>query len=292
MVNKKGDSVKTLKKILEIFVFTVISIVCVVVILQNVFLRNKSIFGYRSYVIASNSMYPVLKYGDVILVKDVKFDDIKKGDVITFKGEVGKIKDKIITHEVVDFHYENGEKLLKTKGRANTGFDPYVSASQVYGRLCYRFVVISCISKIVRNDYGFVFLILVPFICLFILEFYNLYKESKRKKMEELVKEQLNELEKIDKKYKKRMDIEKTICVKLDEIENAKEDYKKIAELEKTIQLPLTKIEAEINKLKKQNNEDVNDDISDKTVCIEGDDLQKEIEKEIKLKDKKLSQKK
>ena len=282
---------KFIKKFLEIFVFSIISIICLIVILQNVFLKNSSIGGVRSYVIASNSMYPVLKYGDVILVKDIDFEDIKIGDIITFKGKTGTIKDKIITHEVVDIITdEDGDKLLKTKGRANTGFDPYVDRSQVYGKLYYKFIVISFISKIVRNDYGFIFLVLIPFVVLFILEIYNLYKESQRKKLEELVKEQLKELEKIDKNNKKRMDIEKTIFVQLDEIEKAKKDYKKINKLEQTVTIPLEDIKKEIEKLKDESktNESV---LNDETVCIESKNLQKAIKKEFKLKNKKLAHK-
>ena len=67
-------------------------------IFQSTFLKNKSIFGYRSYVIASNSMYPVLEYGDVILVKDISFDDIEIGDIITYQGNNGELKNKIIEH--------------------------------------------------------------------------------------------------------------------------------------------------------------------------------------------------
>lgn len=69
-------------------------------------------------------MYPVLKYGDVVLVKETDFNTINKGDIITYYGKEGEVKDKIITHEVINILKENDTTVLKTKGRANTGSRP------------------------------------------------------------------------------------------------------------------------------------------------------------------------
>ena len=69
-------------------------------------------------------MYPVLKYGDVVLVKETDFNTINKGDIITYYGKEGEVKDKRITHEVINILKENDTTVLKTKGRANTGSRP------------------------------------------------------------------------------------------------------------------------------------------------------------------------
>lgn len=285
---------KWLLNFIEITILIIISFFALVLIVQSTFLKNKSIFGYRSYVIASNSMYPVLEYGDVILVKDVNFDDIEIGDIITYQGNNGELKNKIITHEVIDINYVNDVKVLVTKGRANTGVDPYVYQEQIYGKFFYKYTIISFVSKIVRNQFGFVLFIFIPFGILFVLEFINMVKETKRRELEKLVKIQLEELRKINDDSKKSDLIDNTICIQLEEIQKAKRDFKKIDELEHTIKLSLDDIKKEIEELKNdesKNNEQEEkeyiDMLLEETRVINVDDIRKGINKELRLKRKK-----
>lgn len=290
---------KWILNLIEITILIIISFFAFLLIFQSTFLKNKSIFGYRSYVIASNSMYPVLEYGDVILVKDISFDDIEIGDIITYQGNNGELKNKIITHEVIDINYVNDVRVLVTKGRANTGVDPYVYPEQIYGKFFYKYTIISFVSKIVRNKFGFVLFIFIPFGILFVLEFINMVKETKRRELEKLVKAQLEELRKINDDSKKANLIDNTICIQLEEIEKAKRDFKKIDELEHTIKLSLDDVNKEIEKLKNQdsdNNEIVekeyNDMILEETRVINLDDIKKGISKELRIKRKKKQKEK
>lgn len=282
---------KWLLNFIEITILVVISLACVVLIIQSTFLKNKSIFGYRSYVIASNSMYPVLEYGDVILVKEVDYDDIEINDIITYKGISGEFEGKIITHEVIDIFYEDNVKILKTKGRANTGVDPYVYENQVYGRFVYRFILISFISKIVRDELGFVLFIFIPFGILFILEFINMVKETKRRELEKLVKKQLDELKKLNNDTKDVVSLEETICVQLEEVKRAKRDFKKIKELEHTVKISLDDVIKQIEKLKKKDDDSKEDNemlLEETKVLFSSDDIRKEVSKELRIKSKKI----
>lgn len=290
---------KWILNLIEITILIIISFFAFLLIFQSTFLKNKSIFGYRSYVIASNSMYPVLEYGDVILVKDISFDDIEIGDIITYQGNNGELKNKIITHEVIDINYVNDVKVLVTKGRANTGIDPYVYPEQIYGKFFYKYTIISFVSKIVRNKFGFVLFIFIPFGILFVLEFINMVKETKRRELEKLVKAQLEELRKINDDSKKADLIDNTICIQLEEIEKAKRDFKKIDELEHTIKLSLDDVNKEIEKLKNQDSDndeivekEYNDMILEETRVINLDDIKKGISKELRIKRKKKQKEK
>lgn len=290
---------KWILNLIEITILIIISFFAFLLIFQSTFLKNKSIFGYRSYVIASNSMYPVLEYGDVILVKDISFDDIEIGDIITYQGNNGELKNKIITHEVIDINYVNDVKVLVTKGRANTGVDPYVYPEQIYGKFFYKYTIISFVSKIVRNKFGFVLFIFIPFGILFVLEFINMVKETKRRELEKLVKAQLEELRKINDDSKKADLIDNTICIQLEEIEKAKRDFKKIDELEHTIKLSLDDVNKEIEKLKNQDSDndeivekEYNDMILEETRVINLDDIKKGISKELRIKRKKKQKEK
>ena len=273
---------------IEITILIVISLVCVVVVLQNTVYKNNLVGGYKTYVIASNSMYPVFEYGDIILVKEIDYDNIKVNDIITYQGLVGELENKVITHEVIDLLYEDDVKVLKTKGRANTVVDPNVYEGQVYGKFIYKFVIISFISKIVRNTIGLIFLVFIPIGILLILEIINILKEFKRKELERLVKQQLEEIRKIDKDKKHIMELERTMCVQLEQINNAKRDFKKINELEHTVRIPLEDIIKKIEFFKNVDNNDKNNDLllEETMVLFNNDDIRKEISKELKLKNK------
>lgn len=283
---------KWLLNFIEIIVLIIISVTCLVLIFQNTFFKNNSIFGFRTYVIASNSMAPVLKYGDVILIKEINYDDIKVNDIITYKGISGEFKGKVITHRVIDIVYNEDTKVLKTKGEANDGIDPDVHESQVYGKLVYKFVLISLISKVVRNKIGFVLFVFIPFALIFVLEVINMTKETKRMELEKMVKKQLEELKKLNNKSKTAVSLEETICLQLDEIKKAKRDFKKIDELEYTVKIPFEDVVKEIDKLKNESNKEKEKILLEETkVLYNSDDLTKEINKEIKLKNKKVKKK-
>lgn len=283
---------KWLLNFIEIIVLIIISVTCLVLIFQNTFLKNNSIFGFRTYVIASNSMAPVLKYGDVVLIKEINYDDIKVNDIITYKGISGEFKGKVITHRVIDTVYNEDTKVLKTKGEANDGIDPDVHESQVYGKLVYKFVLISLISKVVRNKIGFVLFVFIPFALIFVLEVINMTKETKRMELEKMVKKQLEELKKLNNKSKTAVSLEETICLQLDEIKKAKRDFKKIDELEYTVKIPFEDVVKEIDKLKNESNKEKEKILLEETkVLYNSDDLTKEINKEIKLKNKKVKKK-
>lgn len=68
-------------------------------------------------------------------------------------------------------------------------------------------------SMIVRDEFGFILFIFILFGILFVLEFINMVKETKRRELEKIVRNQLNDLKKINNNSKETMEIENTVCV-------------------------------------------------------------------------------
>ena len=67
-------------------------------------------------VVKSGSMYPVLKIGDVIMISDIKPEDLRIGDVIVYyKPGTGQL----IVHRIV----KKTQSGVYTKGDANPGID-------------------------------------------------------------------------------------------------------------------------------------------------------------------------
>ncbi|MFZ2969940.1 MAG: signal peptidase I [Minisyncoccia bacterium] len=75
--------------------------------------------------ITSGSMWPVLKKGDLVLIKYVKNEDIKIGDIVVFKNENG-----FTIHRVTEI---TGNKI-RTKGDANNISDLAIEYKDIVGR--------------------------------------------------------------------------------------------------------------------------------------------------------------
>ena len=88
------------------------------------------LFSVEPLVIASNSMLPKIRKGDIVIIKDVDVKDIKKGDVIRYKMD-----GYYVVHRVVLIRNdENGKREFITKGDNNNDIDLFaVKEEQVAG---------------------------------------------------------------------------------------------------------------------------------------------------------------
>jgi len=133
-------------------------------------------FQLRLYGIASQSMYPTLKKGDLILIKRQK--NYKSGDIITFSNPKGIKKSDTITHRIIGITMEKGHKIYKTKGDANNGPDGWkVGEGNIIGITIYSFPILGYIISASKTPYGFVLLILLPAFILLYTEIQNITKE-------------------------------------------------------------------------------------------------------------------
>lgn len=158
--------VKTLGKILfnlikyAAIVFIVIFLAFVLV--QRFSNNQLAVGGYRMFSVVSESMAPTYVVGDIIITKNVAYEDLKPGDDIAYQGLEGTYKGKIITHRIQEIKNENNEKLIKTKGINNAVPDPNINYSQVYGRVVFRPLLLSKINKAIQTSEGFYCLIFIP----------------------------------------------------------------------------------------------------------------------------------
>ena len=276
---------------IEIILLVIISLIFLFFVLQKTLFKGELLFGYKTYVVASDSMNPVLKKGDVIVIEVVDYDEIEIDDIITYQGLVGDVKDKVITHKVIDIFYEEDVRVLRTRGINNKIIDPNVYEEQVYGKYLCRLGLISFVNKIISDKIGFILFIVIPLGVLVILEIVNMKKEIKRKELEKLVKCQLDELKKIDNNSKEAIEIENTMCVQLEQIKNAKRDFKMMNELENNIRVPLSDIVKKIEFFKNVDSKRKMDVLllEDTDILFSSDDIRKEISKELKIRKRKQS---
>ena len=135
-------------------------------------------YAWFIYTIVSESMLPKYEIGDMIISKKTSLDNIKLYDDVVYMGLKGDFQDKIVTHQVIDIKNNGGKYIFTTKGLANPTSDPEVSGDQIYGVVVYKTVILSFLSKIVNNTYGFYFIIFVPFAIMVFLEILEVMREK------------------------------------------------------------------------------------------------------------------
>lgn len=143
---------------------------------------NKSIFGYRIFTVATGSMIPDYDINDVLAIKEVNSNELKIGDDITYLGKKLDVNGRIVTHRIIDIKIENGVKKFITKGVNSTAEDPAITDDQIYGKVLGKIPVVTEINHIIKNQYGFFFLIFLPLVTVVFLEIADTVTEIKTEK--------------------------------------------------------------------------------------------------------------
>lgn len=115
--------------------FSAVALLLAIFLLQSRLTGTEpSIAGYRFFYIRSGSMEPAVKMGSLVVVQPLEAEDVRQGDVITYRSENGG---SLTTHRV-DHLTSGGEGLpfFYTRGDANTIPDPQpVQPRQLVGRV-------------------------------------------------------------------------------------------------------------------------------------------------------------
>ena len=135
-------------------------------------------FGYTPFIIVSGSMEPNIPVNDMIITKKIKSDDIKVGDIISYKDDTNNI---VITHRVVSIQEVEGVKYFETKGDNNKSADKgFVSYSQIKGKYLFKIPLIGKVINYVRDPRGMILVILF-IICIYILYDITVREYTKKK---------------------------------------------------------------------------------------------------------------
>lgn len=128
-----------------------IEVLTIIAILVAVFLAYMGLQFFLAtdtpwVVVASGSMSPALKVGDIVIVQGVPPTNIQVGDIIVFESprEIRTI------HRVTEIQtLPNGTIQFKTKGDANPTEELYwIPEQNVHGRVLYRIPYIGWLALI------------------------------------------------------------------------------------------------------------------------------------------------
>jgi signal peptidase len=83
--------------------------------------------GFEHYVITGGSMAGTIDEGSVVLEREVRVEDLRVGDVITYQPPASSGVSSLVTHRIVTIrHASDGSVVLRTRGDANEADDPWL----------------------------------------------------------------------------------------------------------------------------------------------------------------------
>lgn len=130
--------------------------------------RPAEIFGYSFAVVVSNSMYPEIKIGDLIIVKSCEIEQMAVGQNAVFIGDVGNLHDQCIVHRVEEINpiTDSAGNLcgvsLVTKGIANDLPDEnQVYASNFIGREIFHSSALGSIFSFLKKPLNWLYILVI-----------------------------------------------------------------------------------------------------------------------------------
>ncbi len=142
------------------------------------------------YTIVSGSMEPTIKVYDVIIDFRVKNpEDIKVGDVITFKSTSNISRGLIVTHRVIDVKVVNGRYEYVTKGDYNPTSDTDTAKfDNIIGKVVLKLPQLGRVQFFLSSKIGWFLVVLLPATCVIIYDIIKLIRLLLIKKSSDEVK--------------------------------------------------------------------------------------------------------
>lgn len=152
-----------------------------------------SVFGYKPFIVLSDSMENKIRKGDLIFVGEVNVEKLKKDDIIAFRDN----EDTVTTHRIIDIVEEDEQKYFVTKGDNNSSQDQsLVEGKDVEGIFKFRIAGVGNILNSLAQPTTIVIIVLGITI-IFGLAFYASTKKQRKKEHEEFLE------------YKRQQELEK-----------------------------------------------------------------------------------
>lgn len=173
------------KKIINIIinVILVISIIVAAVCTYVSFVSTSgngvpSVLGARIFSIQTESMYPTLEPGDLIIDTAIKdTSELEVGDVITYWTVINGER-VLNTHRIVEIYDGGGHLIFETRGDNNAQSDPLtVHESELVGQ--YNGLKVSGLGKVfdyLQTSTGFLIVVVIPVAIFFLYHLVQFFR--------------------------------------------------------------------------------------------------------------------
>ena len=169
----KERSMKKVWNIASKILLWLVILVTVLVMLFTIFAsrtvgrQDRDIFGYRAYIVLSNSMSKTdFDAGDLVFSEKVDPTTLKEGDVISFISENSHNKGQVVTHKIRSKTVDKyGNPAFTTYGTTtNTDDEAPVSYPFILGKYSFRIPKLGSFFNFLRTVPGYLlFIFLLSF---------------------------------------------------------------------------------------------------------------------------------
>ncbi len=187
-------ALETIKNIFTwlVVIFTVCVMVFTIVSVRTFDQNNRSIFGYKAFIVQSDSMSATdFNAGDLVLVKETDPSTLQAGDIIAYISQDSNSFGETITHKIRTATTDaNGQPGFITYG-TTTGVDDatVVTYPYILGRYEKAIPKVGIFFQFLKTTQGYILFILIPFLILIGIQGLNtvqLFRQYKREQMEEI----------------------------------------------------------------------------------------------------------
>lgn len=163
-----------------------------------------SFFGWKPFIVLSGSMETQISAGDIVVVKEIDTQNLKKGDIIAFKED-----DVVTTHRIDEVEEKDGQVQYITKGDNNKAQDiGSVLPNQIEGVFKFKISRLGNLAMFVQTPLGMIVCLSIPIIIIILLQTADSKKEkeelisklNKQSKMEDEIEKLKKQNEELMKK--------------------------------------------------------------------------------------------
>lgn len=182
------DSTKSTPSKAKSVIMTIINILLWIIVVIAAFFTvlsftAKSSKGYASILgtilmpVQSDSMVPVFKKGDLIVVHELSYSQasaLDTDDIVTFRVEIGGTS-AFNTHRIVDALKDTSVVQYVTKGDNNDVADTgYIGPGDIIGKYVFAIPFLGSVLDFLSGTVGFLVVILIPLLLFFAFQIYKL----------------------------------------------------------------------------------------------------------------------
>ena len=141
------------------------------------------------YTILTQSMYPTIKAGDIVITYKNEDNVYHVGDVITFISTSNTANGVTITHRIKEVYAVNGVYTYKTQGDANNVSDSAAVLSQnLIGRVVFKIPKAGYIQQFLVTSTGWIVAVVIPCLGIIIYDILKIFKNMAKKTTQKFVK--------------------------------------------------------------------------------------------------------
>lgn len=159
---EKASKFEVISTIIKVICLIFLILFIIVIALQRFSNNEIAIGGFRIFTVATGSMRPTYEVGDTIIIKEVDTNTLKEGDPITYLGKESDFAGRVVTHRIKRIEETEEGKVFITQGDANDIEDPEITADQIYGKVIYKCILISMLTRLMNNLAAFYILVFIP----------------------------------------------------------------------------------------------------------------------------------